>query len=624
VLEDPAHPGPCTIDPTKPLLDPQDFSPLCIIQAWLDLEHSLIPGQVTSMQPNDPATIVYVQRSTAALDGDPLAFDTFAGGAELRRGDAAFDVGQQIKLPFTTAAVPVTGCGLPATGDIRSPDVAPDGDHVVFAARGAASDGLQVYMIKLSDPASCVHVTVPDSGGRKIHNFDPAFSPDGKWVVFASTRGKPGVGPSVSRKRFLPQSDLWRVAINGDTVDQNSYEQITFLSNSEVSPHFMREGRITMTTEKASDGFYQLAGRRINWDRTDYHPLLAQRANSPYADLGDLTQSKPSIGFASATDIREGGDGNFLVILSDLNANGTPASTTGGGALGVFNRSIGPFEQGRTDAGFVAALRIIAPNDGAAQPTALAAATGRAGSPAAYRNPVSLPNGEILASYASSAGTGNYEVVAVEPHSGAQRVLVTGGTGARVDAVLVYKYPARELYDNRRQLVFGGSVGTDAGHAVVHMPDAPMVFTLLTGNLRRGRPVDAFRAAKFLAVYSEGLCTAGCGPGGNGIFEMRTLLGTAPLADDGSVRVQLPSQTGVVFELQDDKHQPVVKMGEEHQLGPGEQISMGIVEPLFDAVCGGCHGSVTGHEIDVRVTPDALTGASASESAGKAPVSIAP
>jgi hypothetical protein len=112
--------------------------------------------------------------------------------------------------------------------------------------------------------------------------------------------------------------------------------------------------------------------------------------------------------------------------------------------------------------------------------------------------------------------------------------------------------------------------------------------------------------------------------GANGIFENRTLLGRAALASDGSVRVQLPSQTGVVLELQDDKMSSVVKMSEEHQLGPGEQISMGIVQPLFDAVCAGCHGSVTGHEVDVRVSPDALTGASASVSASATPTAIGP
>src|SRR5439155_22927886 len=108
-------------------------------------------------------------------------------------------------------------------------------------------------------------------------------------------------------KRGLPESDLWRVKLADKTV-----EQMTFLSNSELSPQFMREGRVTMTTEKTSDGFYQLAGRRINWDLTDYHPLLAQRSVSPYAHMTMLTATKPSIGYASATDIREGNDGNFL------------------------------------------------------------------------------------------------------------------------------------------------------------------------------------------------------------------------------------------------------------------------------------------------------------------------
>jgi len=617
VLEDPdpAH-ATCSFDK----LNPQNSSPLCIIQTWLTLERTTgLAGQVTAMDPGNPATLVFVQRPTSALDGDRLSFDTFAGGAELRRADTTFTANQTLTAPAASTTVIATGCGL-AGADIRTPDVALDGDHVVFAARPTAADALQLYMVKLSDPNACVHVTMPapDSNGLKIHSFSPAFSPDGNWIVFASTRGKPAVGATLSRRRFLPQSDLWRVKVDlgADTVDQSSYEQVTFLSNSEVSPHFMREGRITMTTEKASDGFYQLSGRRINWDRTDYHPLLAQRATSPYASLTDLTQTKPSIGYASATDIREGSDGNFLVILSDLGSDGAPVAPGGGGALGVFNRSIGPFETGRSDTGYVAALRVINRD----------AATGQAGAAASYRNPVSLPSGEIMASYASMAGQGNFQVVAVNPHSGAQTALITPtASTVQVDAVLAYKYPARALYDNRRQLVFGGSDSGDPAHAVLHMPDAPMVFTLLTGNLRRGRPVDAFRKARFLAIYAEGMCPAGpCSPNTNAIYQSRMLLGRAALADDGSVRVQVPSATGVVLELQDDKQNPVVTMGEEHQLGPGEQISMGISQSLFDAVCAGCHGSVSGQEIDVQVSPDALTGASASISAGKTPASIGP
>jgi len=601
--------------------DPAKFSAFCTFQAWIDLERGalLAAGQVTPMDSGKTIPIVYVERTTGAT-ADRLSFDMFQGNADLRVVTATFGADETINGVSGSTSLSAGCPGLTAAADVQAPDIANDGNRVVFAARNAASEPLGVFVVKISDPASCVRVTpaAPDVNNLKIHNFDPAFSPDGNWIVFASTRGKQG-GPTRSRKRFLPQSDLWRVAINDLAVDQTSYEQITFLSNSEISPQFMREGRITMTTEKVSDGFYQLSGRRINWDRTDYHPLLAQRATSPYADLTDLTQTKPSIGFASATDIREGSDGNFLLILSDLKPDGSPVSPGGGGALGIFNRSIGPFEQGRSDVGYIPALRIL-------NSTNMPAATGRAGSAASYRAPVTMPNGEIMVSYAANAGNADFDIVAISPRTGVQRTLITGAAGtARVDAVLAYKYPARQLYDNRRQLVFGGNDGGDPAHGVIHMPDAPLVFTLLTGNLRRGRPVDAFRKAKYLAVYAEGLCpAASCSANLNGIYEVRQMLGTAPLADDGSVRVQLPAGTGVVLELQDDKHGSIVKMGEEHQLGPGEDISMGVAEPLFNAVCAGCHGSITGHEIDIGVTPDALTGASASKSATAGPASIGP
>ena len=97
----------------------------------------------------------------------------------------------------------------------------------------------------------------------------------------------------------------------------------------------------------------------------------------------------------------------------------------------------------------------------------------------------------------------------------------------------------------------------------------------------------------------------------NGIYENRRELGTVPLADDGSARVTLPSKTGVILQLRTGGT-VVATMTEEHQLGPGESVSMGVSEELFDAVCGGCHGSVSGSELDVQVTPDALTGASRS------------
>jgi hypothetical protein len=600
-------PGGQPSDPTKCGPWAPGASPFCTIQEWITRERAALGTQVTPMNANDTVELVYVDRP-AGQGADKLQFDTFQPGANLMHVPVRFgaDFGQQPAVAGTPASLlGDASCAGATGGDISGPDVANDGDTVAFAARPSAGVGWSIWTVSIATG----HCTQVVASQGTIHNFDPAWSPDGQYIVFASTRGKSG--PSLSRERFLPQSDLWRIKLADGSV-----EQMTFLSNSEIGPQFMREGRVIMTTEKVSDGFYQLSGRRLNWDLTDYHPLLAQRKVSPYADMSDLTVTKESIGYDAATDIREGNDGNFMLILSDVGPDATPVLPGGAGALGIFNRSVGPFEAGRTDPGYLPSLKIIGD----------AGATGHAGATTGYRNPFYMPDGTILASFAPSLSALAWRLVTVSPRTSQQTTLLDPGAGrAAVDAVLAYKYPARTLYLNRRQLVFGGAAdASDTQHAVIHMPDAPMVFTLLTGNLRRGRPVDAFRKARYLVVTAEGACPAGasCSANTNGIYQNRMVLGKAELADDGSVKVRVPSQTGVILELQDDAGNTVVKMSEEHQLGPGEHISMGVSQKLFDAVCGGCHGSVSGKELDIAVTPDALTGASQSASLSADPTAI--
>src|SRR4029079_1190431 len=122
-------------------------------------------------------------------------------------------------------------------------------------------------------------------------------------------------------------SDLFRVGPTTPgtfSYDFGSAQQMTFLLNAELSPAFMQDGRVSFTAEKATPDFYQLSGRRMNWDRTDYHPLLAQRAQSTATFTSMLY---PSVDYQQATEIREGLDRNFLIILSDPTAKGA------GGAL---------------------------------------------------------------------------------------------------------------------------------------------------------------------------------------------------------------------------------------------------------------------------------------------------
>jgi hypothetical protein len=98
------------------------------------------------------------------------------------------------------------------------------------------------------------------------------------------------------------------------------------------------------------------------------------------------------------------------------------------------------------------------------------------------------------------------------------------------------------------------------------------------------------------------------------VYDQVKELGRAPLAEDHSVHLRLPSLTPIILELQDGSGKSVFRMTEEDQLGPGERISRGVPRSVYNSVCGGCHGSISGLELDIAINPDALTGASISVS----------
>src|SRR5690606_21528723 len=133
---------------------------------------------------------------------------------------------------------------------------------------------------------------------------------------------------------------------------------------------------------------------------------------------------------------------------------------------------------------------------------------------------------------------------------------------------------------------------------------------LLTNNRRVGRDLEGLKSGDTLAIYLADAPPSGSGDDGS-TFQSLSLLGTHPLAEDGSAFVRAPAGVPLILELRDGDT-PILTMTEEHQFGPGEMTSLGVSRDFFDGVCGGCHGSIGGAELDVVVDPDALTGASVS------------
>ena len=480
---------------------PQPFDPatatraFCVLAAWQQTERQdrIKAGTVSPMTAGSVLPLVFVSRPK---NGDDLLhFDTYEGGADLKLADATLDATGRVtaRRQRPQRARPLRGPRRPGRRRAR-PRVELRREQ--GGLRGAAGGGERARPLDARrgrrDLPAAHHRQrrMVDGTSVRVHNFDPVFAPDNT-IVFASTRSG-----TQTLRTMLPNSDLFRVGPTTTgtfSYDFGSPQQMTFLLNAELSPAFMQDGRVSFTAEKATPDFYQLSGRRMNWDLTDYHPLLAQRAQS--TTTFDNTTMFPSVGYQEATEIREGLDRNFLLILSNEGAKG------GGGALATFNRSIGPFEADRTDVTFVKSMVIVDP---AAAPVADGTTTG------AYRSPFSLPNGEILASYAANVANINtdvpqYALVAVNAQTGARRPLASDGALSYVEAALGYKRGETELFSNLPQLVFGGHSGqTDAGNnGIMHFPDVPVLATLLGANLRRGRNIAAYDGAASLKVYQD-------------------------------------------------------------------------------------------------------------------------
>ena len=76
------------------------------------------------------------------------------------------------------------------------------------------------------------------------------------------------------------------------------------------------------------------------------------------------------------------------------------------------------------------------------------------------------------------------------------------------------------------------------------------------------------------------------------------------------VRLQLEDSDGkaLTFGKSGPFHGSMLQR-EEMQFYPGERANQSIRRRLFDGVCCGCHGSITGRELDVVVNVDVITSA---------------
>lgn len=585
--------------------------PYCVMVRWheIEREEAIAAGQVEA---DSLRGIVYVERPSGATGGGgrPDDFDTFRPGARLVMRDLGIDaMGELTALGGETDLS--AGCGLGGTADIRGPAVTWDGTRVGFAARSSATRGYRLYEVGI-DGTGCAEVsglppTPDDVSGIRVHDFDPAYAADGR-LVFASTRGyltaeAVGVaGPTRTPARLEPNANLF-------VREAAGIRQLTFLLNQEIQPSFMTDGRLIMTAEKRETDFHQLAGRRQNLDGGDYHPLFGQRT---------------SVGFDSVTEIVEAMDRNFVMVGAEIDPNN--GVVDGAGRILILNRSIGPDQSTPRD-----------PEDRAYIPSRTLPV-----SDGVFRSPAPLPNGVIVASCAASAPVTNWDLCVIDPRDGVVTLgalarLVASDATSELEAVAVVRRAPRPIFVSRQDEANGHTeIRPGRTDADILVTDFPMLATLVFENTRNGRPItDAIGGFRLLEAHPppatatsfDGLANVVSDSMGR-FYAERTDHGFVSLEADGSAFIRIRGGMAMQLLPTDAAGAPLMfgagaPLGssgmpftgqmiqrETMQFYPGENSRQSMPRGFFNALCGGCHGSISGREIDVAADVDILTRAS--------------
>jgi hypothetical protein len=621
---------PSQCDETAALTGPLDEQSLyCVITAWLTKE------RLERSASFEPLTgIVYVRRPPPAGPDTAQDFEAYSPGADLRLAGASMDAQGTIALSGTNSSL-MAGCGLdPASADVRRPAVSWDGRRIAFGARVGASEPLRIYVMN-ADGSNCqlepsVDLAPVDekgeavpTNGELVHNFDPSFAPDGR-MVFVSTRGntKPTVMDLFFKGPQRTPADPGRLNANLYVLEDGKIRQLTFMLNQDLTPSFMSNGQLVFVKEKRTPGFYQLAGRRINLDGGDYHPLFGQRG---------------SIGANQLTDLVQLSDHNFAAIFSDRGAK------HGAGTVAIINRSLGPDTISQDPGQYPLdpeAINKVSPvffQHSVSFPDPNARSGLGAGTQGAYRNPSALPNAQMLVSYAANvvdlaSVNGNFDVVMLDPVSG-QRTPLPGLSEPNLDevwAVAVYGKVSHGVFETT---LFTGVQGAgvvytedDAEPRLDRMDltflDVNVLVPLVFQNTRAGRPIlglEEFEiwidlppeeGVKSLDQQSPFIVDDQFGR----VHARRSYFGTVPLLADDSARVQAPGGVPIYLaarvQLPGESQPNLHFTREEIQFYPGEWTRFSHRREVFNGFCGGCHGSISGKEFDVAATPDIMSGAS--------------
>jgi hypothetical protein len=253
-----------------------------------------------------------------------------------------------------------------------------------------------------------------------------------------------------------------------------------------------------------------------------------------------------------------------------------------------------------------------------------------------------LPSGRVLVSCADDGDPDDFDVCELEPRSGTTRRLFGEAGSAEVDAIALYARPRRGVLASDGGGVERPVVVPGERDARIQFNDFPMIQSLMFANTREGRPIDDRIGGFEVLVHRPPPADLRELVGPNVVTDSRgafysdpATLGWVPLYGDGSTSLRMVGGLAISFAMTDaggDRlpmradapFEGMATQREHEQYYPGERIKRSIPRRFFNTACGGCHGSITGRELDVAIDVDIVTGASQTQARGAEPHDLVP
>lgn len=562
-----------------------------------------------SLSVNDDVAIAYVKRPATSI-GNPTDAMRFTKGGDLFMRLAASPSAEEINITAT-----VTHGG----GDVSDPEISFDGKRILFSMRRSASTHWELWEYNIESKSLS-----PLLQSNLYDDVDPAYLPDGR-IVFSSNRQERARSlraedgePDYQHRDEYEREKVVNLHIYNPEDD--SVKQILFNQSHDRNPTVLSDGRIMFSR-------WDHVGQRNQFSIFTTKPdgtgvFIEYGAHSPGNSFLHPREISPGLLLSSLMPLSGTHEGGAVVVIDLINftENNDPAPDGNASSTSQGQREITPSVNYVSNA--------VSPN-------------GRYTSP----YPVGDNSGRILVSYSVSRPQTNtdpltgadsqeesvphYNLVILNPAEGTQiPIVIAPKDYAVLDGVVIAPKPTPKIIPDFVSasdislktpgfLSVSSIYDTDhlgrMGNAVTLDPELDEVLDIATkreiiptlpnpdtqakntriANIEMLKDPASMHPDKRPARFIRITRSIPPPPGlsretiGETDLEMQRILGYSAVEPDGSVKVQVPSDTPIGIAVLDNKGRAFQMHSSWLQVRPGE-----------DRACNGCHSPRRGNPIN--------------------------